>query len=172
MNITKEQLVNILDQYLFGWEYKDIEKASVFGEAKLSGFILGCCFIDAMAGFLAGIEKEKAASGSSDRFKDFVKKYLSEYDAEKLWSDLRCGLVHSYAEGGVYVFTDANKAGFHFNTTPGGKIILNLEDFVSDLRKAYKNFRNDVLFDNNIFLKAKTRYESMGLMGPVNLNKI
>jgi hypothetical protein len=172
IQITKEQLVNVLDQYLFGWEYKDIEKASIFGEAKLAGFILGTCFIDAMAGFFAGVTKEKVGSGSSDRFKDFVKKYLPEYNAEKIWSDLRCGLVHSYAEGGTYVFTDANKAGFHFNSTPGGKIILNLEDFLSDLRKAYKKFRNDILTDNDIFLKAKTRYESMGLMGLVNINNI
>jgi len=170
IQITKEQLVNILDQYLFGWEYKDIEKASVFGEAKLAGFILGACFIDTMAGFFAGVAKKNVGSGSSDRFKDFVKKYLPKYDAEKIWVDLRCGLVHSYAEGGTYVFTDANKAGFHFNFTPTGKIILNLEDFLSDLRKAYKNFRNDILIDNNVFLKAKNRYESMGLMGLVNIN--
>lgn len=172
IQITKEQLVNVLDQYLFGWEYKDIEKASISGEAKLAGFILGACFIDTMAGFFAGVTKEKVGSESSDRFKDFVKKYLPEYDAEKIWSDLRCGLVHSYAEGGTYVFTDANKAGFHFNSTAGRKIILNLEDFLSDLRKAYRDFRNDILMDNDIFLKAKTRYESMGLMGLVSINNI
>lgn len=171
-NITKEQLVETLDKYLFGWEYKDIERASLFGEAKLAGFILGACFIDAMAGFLAGVTKEKVSSGSSDRFKEFIRKYLPKYDSEKFWADLRCGLVHSYAEGGTYVFTDANKAGFHFNSTSGGKIILNLEDFLSDLREAYKNFRNDILTDNAIFLKVKTRYESMGLMGLVNINDV
>lgn len=172
INITKEKLVEILDRYLFGWEYKDIERASLFGEAKLAGFILGACFIDAMAGFFAGVTKEKVSNGSSDRFKEFVKKYLSKYDSEKLWADLRCGIVHSYAEGGTYVFTDANKAGFHFNSTSGGKIILNLEDFLSDLREAYKNFRNDILTNNDIFLKAKTRYESMGLMGLVDIDNI
>ncbi len=57
-NLTKKQLVHILDDSLFGWEYKDIEKASIYGNAKLSGFILGACFIDAMAGFYAGIDKK------------------------------------------------------------------------------------------------------------------
>jgi len=47
--LTKEQLVAVLDKYLFEWEYKDIERASVKGEAKLAGFILGACFIDALA---------------------------------------------------------------------------------------------------------------------------
>jgi hypothetical protein len=170
--ITKEQLIKILDTYLFGWEYKDIERASIQGQAKLAGFILGCCFIDTMAGFYAGIDKRQAKRNSGKRFKDFVKKYLPRYDPKKLWEDLRCGLVHSYAEGGTYVFTDANKAGFHFDTTSRGKIILNLEDFCADLREAYKNFRNDILTNNKTFLKAKKRYKSMGLMGLVPINNL
>jgi len=170
--IKKEQLVNILDQYLFGWEYKDIERASIQGSAKLAGFILGCCFIDAMAGFYAGIDKNEAKQNSGIRFKNFVQKYLPRYKPEGLWTDLRCGLVHSYAEGGTYVFTDANKVGFHFNTTPKGKIILNLEGFCADLREAYNNFRNDILTNNDIFLKAKKRYESMGLMGLVSIDDL
>lgn len=169
MKITKEQLVSILDQYLFGWAYKDIERASIYGEAKLAGFILGACFIDAMAGFYAGLKKENVKNGSSKRFKDFTTKYLTKYNAEKLYEDLRCGLVHSYAEGGTYVFTDANKAGFHFNKTPKSKTILNLEDFLSDLREAYNKLRRDILTDNNVFLKAKDRYLSLYLMGPVKI---
>lgn len=66
--MDKKELVSILDQYLFGWAYKQIEQASIHGEAKLAGFILGACFIDAMAGFYAGIDKERSKhklSGSS-----------------------------------------------------------------------------------------------------------
>jgi hypothetical protein len=171
-NITKEQLVKILDEYLFGWEYKDLERASIFGEAKLAGFILGACFIDAMAGFYAGLKKEDAKNGSNKRFLEFMQKYLPKYSAEKLWEDLRCGLVHSYVEGGTYVFTHLNNAGFHFNSTPGGKIILNLEDFAADLREAYRKLREDILNDNDIFLKARQRYLSMGLMGRADISKI
>ncbi len=90
-------------------------------------------------------------NGSGRRFKDFVMNYLPKYNVKKLYEDLRCGLVHSYSEGGSYVFTDANRAGFHFNTTPKGKIILNLEDFLSDLREAYKKLRHDILYKNEIF---------------------
>lgn len=169
--MNKHELVLILDNFLFGWEYKDIERASIFGEAKLAGFILGACFIDALAGFYAGLEKKDAKSGSGKRFKDFTVKYLPQYDAEKLYEDLRCGLVHSYAEGGTYVFTDANKAGFHLNKTPKGKIILNLEDFLSDLRKAYSDYRNDILTNDDTFQKALKRYNSMYLMGLVRVDE-
>lgn len=168
--ITKEQLVHILDQSLFEWEYKDIEKASVYGEAKLAGFILGCCFIDAMAGFYSGVDEKAAKINSGKRFCDFVGEYLEKYDKNKLWEDLRCGLVHSYAEGGTYVFTDNNEMGSHFDRTPKGKIILNLEDFCADLKEAYGNFRNDILSKDSLFLNARQRYESMGLMGLVSIN--
>jgi len=134
------ELVRLLDTYLYGWAYKQIEGAAVQGTAKLAGFILGTCFIDAMASFWASVDRETAKTGSGRRFKDFVKKYMSQYNPETLWQDLRCGLVHSYAERGTYVFTDNNKAGFHFDETPRGKIILNLEDFCADLRRAYSGF--------------------------------
>lgn len=163
-DLTAVQLVQLLDKYLFGWAYKDIERASVQGSAKLAGFILGACFIDAMASFYSGVDKETAKTGSTKRFTDFVQKFLPQYNAEDLWRDLRCGLVHSYAEGGTYVFTDSNKAGFHFDMTPRGKIILNLEDFLADLRKAYGLFRKDILTDKEVLLNAKRRFTSMGLM--------
>ena len=163
-DITKEQLVGTLDTYLYGGGYKDIERASITGSAKLAGFILGACFIDAMASFHAGVDRETSKHNSGERFRCFVEKYLKTYNAEKLYSDLRCGLVHSYAEGGTYVFTDNNKAGFHMNSTSKGKTILNLEDFCADLRRAYAAYRTDILSDNDCFLKAKHRFESMGLM--------
>ncbi len=160
---SKQQVVAILDQYIFGWAYKDIERASIFGEAKLAGFILGTCFIDAMAGFYAGIDREQSKKNSGKRFKDFVKKYMGKYDAKKLWEDLRCGLVHSYAEGGTYVFTHSNEAGFHFNKINDGRIMLNLEDFCADLREAYRLYRNDILTDQDIYDKAVARLK-MGIM--------
>ncbi len=169
--MTNQQLVEIMDQILFGWEYKDIERASIYGEAKLAGFILGACFIDALAGFYEGVDKNGVKKNSSKRFINFVKQYLPNYDAQRLWTDLRCGLVHSYAAGGTYAFTDANKAGFHFSKAPNGMIILNLEDFLAELRKAYSKLRDDILSDPKIFKNALKRYESMWLMGLIKINK-
>lgn len=170
--LTKEQVVTILDRSLFEMEYKDIEKASIHGEAKLAGFILGACFIDAMAGFYAGINRQESKTNSGNRFKNFVKKYFKKYDSDKLWEDLRCGLVHSYAVGDTYVFTDANKAGYHFNHINDGTILLNLEDFCADLRGAYRLYRNDILNDSDIYDKALRRLVDMGTMGLKNIQNI
>jgi hypothetical protein len=172
-DITAQKLVEILDTFLIKWgAFEDIKKASIYGEAKLAGFILGACFIDAMAGFFAGVDRQTSKFNSGKRFKDFVKQYLpTKYDSEKLWEDLRCGLVHSYAEGGTYTFIHGNKDK-HFEKLSSGKVLLNLEDFCDDLYQAYNNFRSDILKDNSIFLNAKYRLDSMGLMGPRQVTEI
>lgn len=159
-----EDIVAILDESLFNWAYKQIEQASVQGSAKLAGFILGACFIDAMASFYFGVNHKTKKTSAGKRFKEFVEIYLPKYDKEKLWEDLRCGLVHSYSAGNAYLFTDDNKAGFHFDETPKGAIILNLEDFCADLRQAYRSFRKDIISDPDIFKNVIRRYKSMGIM--------
>jgi hypothetical protein len=163
--MREEELVEILDKYLLGWPFGDIDRASK-GEAKLGAFILGACFIDAMAGFYKGIDTEGAKTKSGLRSKDFVKKYLPHHEPERLWEDLRCGLVHSYAEGGSYEFTHS-KSQFHFTKSSRGKTILNLEDFLEDLKEAYNKLRVDILTQKDTFDKVERRYKSMGLMGSV-----
>jgi len=163
---TKDSLIKEMDEHLFNWAIGDIEQASIKGNAKLAGFILCVCFLDAVAGFYAGVNKEEVKHGSGIRFKNFVNKYLKQYGSEKLYIDLRCGLVHSYAEGGTYVFTDGNKDGKHFDRTPRGKILLNLEDFFEDVKKAYCSYRDDIMKDKSLYDKAKRRYFSLKLMMP------
>jgi hypothetical protein len=170
MDITKEELVKILDKYLFGWAYKDIERASIYGDAKLAGFILGACFIDAMAGYYCGVTKKICRKDVGERFKKFAKKYLSQYRSDDLYYSLRCGLVHNYAEQGKYVFTDNNKDGFHFEETDRGTL-LNLEDFCADLRGAYAKLRKDILKGGKIFKNAQTRLKELGIMGNVQVKK-
>jgi len=163
--MQQQELVEILDKYLLGWAFGDIERASE-GDAKLGAFILGACFLDAMAGFYKGIDREEAKRQSGSRFKDFVERYLPKYERERLGEDLRCGLVHVYAEGGTYEFTHS-KNGFHFAKSSRGKTILNLEDFLEDLKEAYNQLRKDILNQKDRFEKAMRRYESMGVMGPL-----
>lgn len=170
VELTKEELLAKMDKGLGGMALGEIRAAcrpsDKEGGAKMAGFLLGFCFIDAVAGFHAGrTEEMKGVIGK--HFIGFVRAYLPHYDAEALYRDLRSGLVHSYSIGQTYVFTDLERVGKHLErkmTGFGERILLNLEDFVSDLEKTYHALCDDIRTDPEQFAKAKARYDSIGLM--------
>ena len=143
----------------------DIKRACKPGDArdgaKMAGFLLGFCFIDAAAGFHSGRKQ-----GIGRDFKDFVSTYMpSDYEPEALYKDLRSGLVHSYTIGDTYAFTDREQAGKHFETKVTGfgvRTLLNLEDFVNDLEKAFYALREAIRTDPEQLRRAQDRYESNG----------
>lgn len=161
-DITKEQLVNELDSSFSTVALEDIKRAlDPNVNTTLAVFILGVCLIDALAGFRFGKEV-KNDKKDGERFKDFVKIYIKQYNANDLWK-VRNGMLHSYA---VEKYAFVNKKSYlHDQSTNGGKII-NDENFYKDLETAYKTFREHILTssDQTIFKNAKKRYEAIGLM--------
>lgn len=159
--ITKEQLVKELDSSFQEVALVDIERA-LNENTNLAVFILGVCMIDALAGFYGG--KEKATSeGNTIRFKSFVQKYLPQYGADDLWK-VRNGLLHAYA---VEKYGFVNKKQYlHDKPTNGGKFI-NDENFCSDLKSAYENFKKDILTSSEhdpIFVNSQKRLNALKLM--------
>lgn len=185
--ITKEQLVEELDRWLLGdisgknsgGAYRDITRALEAG-TDLAVFILGSCFIDAMAGFYCGVTEETMKKGSGDRFKKFSKRYLPQYYGIDLGKDfyesLRSGLVHNYVSYGKYAFVTYNVAlnnprVKHLQAYSGleGKVIVIDRNFYEELLDAYKKFRSDILKNEEIFNNAKKRLNSLKIMKVVNL---
>jgi hypothetical protein len=142
---------------LYDMAFLDIKRASA-GQSKMGAFILASCFIDYMAGFIAGRE------ATNKDYKQIVKDYLPGlYDPEKLYKDLRCKVVHNYSEGGSYFFVDAKPAlhGQKVDT----KIVINLENFIDDLESALRNMYSDLDSDPVKQKKAEERYDKIGLLG-------
>jgi hypothetical protein len=172
MTVAKEELMARLKQGLDDMALGDVKRASRPGEsetggAKMAGFLLGFCLIDAAAGFHSGRTKEMQAV-IGKHFRTFVTTYMPRYDADALYHDLRSGLVHSYSVGQTYSFTDLERAGKHLETRQfsfGERILLNLEDFVDDLERALDALFEDIQTKPERFELAKTRYESMGILG-------
>lgn len=135
----------------------DIKKAST-GGSKMGAFILCSCLIDAMAGFIKGADTER-----SD-YKNFVRDYLSSYVPENLYNDLRCKLVHSYSEGGSYLFVDA-KSHLHLQIN-NGKTIINLENFIIDIENALSGFSRKLQDSNETTLRqnAIQRLDNNGII--------
>ena len=135
----------------------DIKRAS-HGGSKMGAFILCSCLIDAIAGFIKG------ADTNEEDYKDVIKKYLPSYNPKKLYKDLRCKLVHSYSEGGSYLFVD-NKPDRHL-VEDAGKIIINLENFISDIESALETFNAALLDTSNNQLRnaAIRRLDKNGIL--------
>ncbi len=158
-NPTKKELVEILDSSFFAVALADM-KNCLNANPNLPVFILGVCFIDALSGFAFGKTK-KHDNQDKGRFKNFVKRYLTGYNADDLW-EVRSDLLHSYA---THQYSFANKKSYlHNKTTVDGKKIINDEDFYSDIETAYRNFRNDILKDSKIFTNTKKRLLVFGVM--------
>ena len=154
MNETKLSHIRFA---LYDMAFLDIRRASI-GQSKMGAFILSSCFIEYMAGFIAGRET------TNKDYKQFVKDYLpSLYDPQKLYKDLRCKAVHNYSEGGSYIFVDAKPAlhGQKVDT----KMVINLENFIDDLEAALRKMFTDLDTDSGKQRKAEDRYDKIGLLG-------
>jgi len=137
--------------------FLDIKRASN-GQSKMGAFILASCFIEYMAGFITGHETK------NKDYKQFVKDYLpSLYNPEKLYTDLRCKLVHNYSEGGSYIFAYERPELHGKNIS--NKMVINLENFIDDIESALKKVINDLSSDSERWEKAEQRYDKIGLLG-------
>jgi hypothetical protein len=142
------------------------------GKAMLGAVILAACCIDYFARINA------AARGASEdvgpRFESFVETYLSMYDPKKLYTDLRCDLVHAYTGSKDFVYTDGHPESHLQHDTQRNKVIINAESFVADVFAAYEEFRK-ALFADPVRLSAAARfissegYLTVGLINPSNL---
>ncbi len=161
--IDKDKFISDLKKSLYEMAFLDIERASK-GNAKMGAFILSSCFIDYLAGFRYG----KATT--SKEYIKFTKKYFSKkYNAKKLYTDLRCKLVHNYSEGGSYLFVH-EKPELH-QTIPktDPRTLINLENFISELKQALDKYFSELETDENIFKLAVNRYYKIGVIGLINL---
>ena len=135
----------------------DIRRASE-GKSKMGAFILCSCLIDALSGF------EKGSDTQGADYISFVGKRLASYNGSDLYKDLRCKLVHSYSEGGSYSFVDAEPQ-LH-GATHGGRIVINLENFIAEVQGALEAFATDIRgADVTLRGKALARLNSNGVIG-------
>jgi hypothetical protein len=158
----KQKFINSLWHSIHDMAFLDIKRASD-GKSKMGAFILASCFIDYLAGFRYG----KNTKGLD--YVRFAKIYLNgKYDASKLYQDLRCKLVHNYSEGGSYAFTD-NHPELHNTKTSDGRIMINLENFISDIENVMNTYFNELKTDDEIFRLAQARYDKLGILTIIEL---
>ena len=148
-----EKIIDSLSTNALG----DIQRASS-GGSKMGAFILCSCLIDAISGF------EKGSDTTKTDYIAFVGRRLGAYKGEDLYLDLRCKLVHSYSEGGSYLFVD-NQNSLH-GTLHNNKTLINLENFISDIASALQAFAADIRgADPTLRANALARLNSNRIIG-------
>jgi hypothetical protein len=123
-----------------------IEMIPDLKEQGLIKFILTCCLIDAVATYSG----EKGRNNTM--YKGFVEKYLGKVNTEyqnknikeKIYSCIRCSLIHSFTiESGV-LLCQVNNTKIHLTHNIDKYLIVELNTFFEDVKKAIKLFFKDL----------------------------
>lgn len=159
--MSDEEIVERVKFALSDWAFEDLYRASM-GEAKLATFILASCYIDYLSCYYFNSDSTKS------RYINFVNRFMPGYNGRDLYESLRCKLVHNYSEGGKYEFTH-NNPGLHFKDSPRNRTVLNLDNFLHDLKTARDEYFE--LVDTNQSFKDKliNRFKAVGIMGPAEI---
>ena len=145
----------------------DVKRASA-GESKLGAFMLCSCLIDAMAYF------SSSSAGVGANYRSFVQEYLTPYNPAKLYSDLRCKLVHNYSEGGSFMFIHAQPNMHLKPALLANRVYINLDNFIVDIESALESFCNRLQNPNETELRcnAVSRYNSSNIIQVITMPSI
>lgn len=184
MNIQKGELQlakPLIDEHLdrlIDWSVGDIRKCCRLNEdgscdengSLVGAFILWCCAIEYLGGLYTGLTE---AGNTRARFKEFIQKYMPNYDARKV-EDLRWSLSHYYSPHHFVLYHEGNfeKNGpIHLTQTARG-IMLHLGWAIRDLEQAAAAFRSDVEASEEQQVKIWRFYKEQLPIMPVEVESL
>lgn len=156
--MKKEENIKKITKSVKEMALGDVKRA-FNGRSYIGAFMLGSCLIDCLTSLYNGRDS------TPKDYREFILKFLTHYNPNNFYEDLRCKLVHNYSEGGSYIFIDG-KPNHHLNIhKKSGKTIINLENFIEELEDVVDVYLQLLKEDNKIYKKAVKRYNKIGLLG-------
>ena len=157
--MTDEQIIKHIINSFSKFNLRDIVEINNHEklEFTIAEFILCSCFIDQISGFRYNTDKV------GKRYRQFVKDYLSQYNPDELYEDLRNKLVHNYSLGSFYGLT--RRAPHLHLQKVNGLTHLNLENFISDLKAALDKYVLELQSDSDIRRKALCWFSEYKIIG-------
>lgn len=137
--------------------WQDIVYASKHGR-RMGGFILASVYIDYLAGYYGG------EGDNRELYISFIKRFMPAYNAEDMWTSMRCQLVHNYSERGSFEFTDGRSERHLKPSRLKGRLVLNVEDFLKDVAKARDDYFQLVEKDRKLRDRLVRRYNKYGIL--------
>lgn len=163
---------------LIDWAVGDIRRCSRMNEdgscneggALVGAFILWSCSID----YFGGLFTEYAEpSGTKQRYKQFIEKYMPKYDWEKVF-DLRWSLAHYYSPNHFALYQENNleqNKNLHLTQTQKG-ILLHLGWAVKDLEDGVSKYHEEMKEDDTLKIKAWKYYKKQLPIMPFHIDQI
>lgn len=144
---------------LVDWSVGDIRRCCRMNDdgtcadngALAGAFILWTCAIEYFGGLYTGFTSQGA---TKSRFKNFIEKYMSRYDAEKV-EDLRWSLTHYYSPHHFLLYHENNleaNRNLHLTNSSQG-IRLHLGWSIKDLEDAVSVYKKDLIADDILKIK-------------------
>jgi len=156
--MNDNQIIGAIGTALKGYNLGDI-KYLLQGNKSIAGFILCSCLIDHIACFRYN------SSSTGLIYRRFIEEYLSEYgyDSKRIYTDLRCKLVHNYTVGkGSYDLTMGTR--LHLKKWNPNSLVLDLNTFVSHLESALNRYLLELESRLDIRQNAIERYSNVGIL--------
>jgi hypothetical protein len=155
--MTDDQIIDQIVHSFTNYNLRDIQEINNNQlDFTIAEFILCSCLIDQISGFRYNTDKV------GKRYKQFVKDYLPNYNADELYDDLRTKLVHNYSVGSYYGLT-RKAAQLHLQNR-NGVTYLNLENFILDLKAALDKYIFELRNDGDIRRKALCWYNEYKIL--------
>jgi len=152
--------INLVNGWILGSISETYRATKNFenNSTPLVAFILVSTTIDFFAGFFAGIS-DLDNRQASQIYKEFVRRYMPNYDPEHLYKDLRCRLAHNFTIGSYYALIHKRYDLHGKVISQTGQKIINFENFYEDFENAIKKYVSDLETDNDLKNKFLTRYQ-------------
>ena len=129
----------------------------------MGSFILGFCFIEWMAGYYY------ARQTKGEDYREFVKRFLPNYDSDEMYTALRCGLVHNFTDHGKgYDFREDRPHNHLKRRKLEGssqyRVVLNLSNFQKDLETAMEQLFAVLRNNPEMAMRALNRFKTAGMI--------
>lgn len=184
MNIKKGEIqlakayINEHFDRIIDWSIGDIRRCCRMNKdgtcddngALVGAFILWCCAIEYFGGLYTGLTEP---SNTKARFKEFIQKYMSKYDWQKV-EDLRWSLSHYYSPHHFVLYHegDLNKnKSIHLTQNKRGTM-LHLGWAVKELEEAVGRYHDDLKNDDVLKVKVWRFYKEQLPIMPIEVKKL
>jgi len=145
-----------IDQQIIG----DIQR-TIEHKMGAAAYILISCAIDCLSSFL----RDEDSTGVI--YMAFIDEFFNGYDADNLYKDLRCRLVHNYTLGENIIMC-WGEASIHKSRTDKGETVINLEQFFEDFKKAKSLYFERVRLDRQLQVNLANRWLEVGILSPIH----